>query len=619
MTAPEPATQQNMPGDAPEAGALAPTLRLYARTLRRVAGRPVTLAVAVAFMATLAEGVGVALIVPLLQVAGFRLDEGGKLSHYAVACQRMLEASGVPRPWWLALLLMVFVALVALRSLLNRAQSVLTLSAVLRFAVELTRELYAAILNANWPFLSRRRSSDFTHALTGEMERVDAATYAVITLASNCMASLVYIALAVKLSFAMTLLVLMAGAVLVLFTRSRSRAAHESGGAVSSSVQDLYAAATEHLQSLKTIKALASQRGDLAIFTALQRRVSAEVLRNTRSQAAASFWFEVGSLAVLGGVILVSLQWLSVAPAAVLLLLVVFTRLMPRLSGGYAQYQLFLSLIPAFRNVMEMKAECEAAAEPEPGATAPVLRESVRLEEVSFGYGNGKRVLDGVSLTARAGQVTAILGASGAGKSTAADLVNGLLAPDAGRVMIDGCELTTGLARAWRSRVGYVAQDTVLFHDTVRANLQWAEPEATEAEMIAVLRRAAAEFVLEMPLGLDSVVGDRGILLSNGQRQRIALARALLRKPSLLILDEATNSLDLENERRILDSIHAAVAAGAADSSRRLTVIIIAHRTSAVERADQVYLLEGGRVTASGTWQSVHARQEQLNAAGIEG
>src|SRR5450631_2064464 len=159
MAAPMPVTNSNMPGDVPEAGALAPTLRLYARTLIRVAGRPVTLAVAVAFLATLAEGVGIALIIPLLQVAGFRLDEGGKLSHYAVACQRLLEASGVPRSWWLALLLMVFVALVALRSLLNRSQSVLTLSAVLRFGVELTRELYSAILNANWPFLSRRRSS----------------------------------------------------------------------------------------------------------------------------------------------------------------------------------------------------------------------------------------------------------------------------------------------------------------------------------------------------------------------------------------------------------------------------------------------------------------------------
>ena len=234
-------------------------------------------------------------------------------------------------------------------------------------------------------------------------------------------------------------------------------------------------------------------------------------------------------------------------------------------------------------------------------------------------YSNeGERVLDHVSLIAEAGRVTAILGNSGAGKSTAADLLNGLLSPDSGRVLIDQTELTPSLARAWRGRVGYVAQDTLLFHDTVRANLLWAEPAASESEMIDVLKQAAAEFVLETPNGLDTVVGDRGILLSNGQRQRIALARALLRKPSLLILDEATNSLDLENEKRILDSIYAAVAAGRQSQEHRLTVIIIAHRASAIERADMVYLLENGHVAASGTWQSVNARRMELNPTGVE-
>lgn len=599
---------------------LASTLRLYTRTLLRVAGRPVILAVAVMFLVSLTEGIGIALLLPLLQVSGFRLDQNGPLSHYAAECQRVLAATGVPQPMWLALLLMVFVALVAMRSLLSRAQSVLTFSAVLRFDLYLTRQLYSAILNANWLYLSQRRSSDFTHALTGEIARVDTATFGLITLASSAMASMLYIALAMKISVIMTLLVLGLGALLAALTRGRTRAAHESGQVISSNMQDLYSAATEHLQSLKTVKALASQQGDLAMFSSLQQRVSAEVIRNTRIQAATSFWFEISSLLVLGLVIICSLQWLGVAPAAVLLLLVVFTRLMPRLSSAYNQYQSFVSEIPAFRNVKNLEAECLAVAETSPGLDAPPeLRESVRLEDVSFGYvPGGGRVLDHVSLRAEAGRVTAILGASGAGKSTAADLVNGLLAPDSGRVMIDDIELTPTLARSWRSRVGYVAQDTVLFHDTVRANLRWAEPNATEEEMIAVLRQAAAEFVLEMPHGLDSVVGDRGILLSNGQRQRVALARALLRKPSLLVLDEATNSLDLESERRILDSIHSAVDTSLKGHERRLSVIIIAHRFSTVERADMVYIMESGRVTASGTWDSVNAMREQRNHAEVE-
>jgi ATP-binding cassette subfamily C protein len=293
---------------------------------------------------------------------------------------------------------------------------------------------------------------------------------------------------------------------------------------------------------------------------------------------------------------------------------------MPRLSVAFTQYQSFVSELPAFRNVMELRSECLKMAEGEPGTEPPpALRQALRLEDVSFGYSKqGGRVLDHVSIVAEAGRVTAILGSSGAGKSTAADLLNGLLSADDGRVMIDQTELTPSLARAWRGRVGYVAQDTLLFHDTVRANLLWAEPAATEFEMIDVLKQAAAEFVLEMPNGLDTVVGDRGILFSNGQRQRIALARALLRKPSLLILDEATNSLDLENEKRILDSIYAAVSASRKSHERLLTAIIIAHRASAIERADMVYLLMNGRVAAAGTWESVNARREELNATGVE-
>jgi ATP-binding cassette subfamily C protein len=272
---------------------------------------------------------------------------------------------------------------------------------------------------------------------------------------------------------------------------------------------------------------------------------------------------------------------------------------MPRLAAGNSQLQAFLSDLPAFENVMKITQECQEHAETSNGSSiARPLTNELRLESVSFKYqAQRPLVLDQLSLTINAREITAIAGASGAGKSTIADLVNGLLLPVNGRILVDGAELTPENARAWRRQVGYVAQDTVLFHNTVRANLLWAQPAATSKELEEALRLAAANFTLDLPSGLDTVVGDRGVLLSNGQRQRIALARALLRRPSLLILDEATNSLDLENEMRILDAIE--------QLKERTTILMIAHRASAIQRADTIYLIEQGRVVESGNWQSL--------------
>ena len=251
--------------------------------------------------------------------------------------------------------------------------------------------------------------------------------------------------------------------------------------------------------------------------------------------------------------------------------------------------------LPAYTHARDVLRALRDAAEEQADDGAPrmTLDDGVAVRDVSFAYAAGTPVLTNVDLDVPAGKITVVTGPSGAGKSTLADILLGLIEPDRGRVSIDGKPLAGPNLRRWRRSVAYVPQDPYLFHDTVRANLRWARPEATEAEMWQALRRAAAaDFVAALPHGLDTIVGDRGTRVSGGERQRIALARALLTEPALLLLDEATGQLDAATERRIL--------AGLGALRGQMTVVAIAHRSTLLDVADRIVRLESGRVATAG-------------------
>ena len=245
---------------------------------------------------------------------------------------------------------------------------------------------------------------------------------------------------------------------------------------------------------------------------------------------------------------------------------------------------------PALDSALALIARAEAAREPEAGpGPAPVLGTELRLEGVAVHYsGQSGPALDGIDLAIPAGSIVALTGPSGAGKSTLADLLGGLLSPDTGTILIDRTQLDPASRRAWRRQVAYVEQDPALFAATVRENLLWAAPAASEARLRAALSDAAADFVDLLPQGLDTPLGDGGRRLSGGERQRLMLARALLREPQLLILDEATSALDAANE--------AAVASAVERLRGRMTIVIISHRGGLLDLADLVVTLDRGRI-----------------------
>jgi subfamily B ATP-binding cassette protein MsbA len=222
------------------------------------------------------------------------------------------------------------------------------------------------------------------------------------------------------------------------------------------------------------------------------------------------------------------------------------------------------------------------------------LREAIELRGVHFRYANEeRRVLRDVSLRIGAGQMVALVGESGGGKSTLTKLVPRFHDPTEGSVTWDGVDLRDARLHTLRSNTALVTQETVLFNDTVRYNIGYSRPGATQAEIEAAARTAHAhEFIKELPAGYDTVVGERGIFLSGGQRQRLAIARAVLADASVLVLDEATSALDAESERLVQKAL--------ANLTRGRTTIVIAHRLSTVRRADLIVVIERGRIVETG-------------------
>jgi len=265
---------------------------------------------------------------------------------------------------------------------------------------------------------------------------------------------------------------------------------------------------------------------------------------------------------------------------------------------------------------MDTLRETEAAAETFRGRLTPSLKTACRLENVTFSYGRAP-VLKNVSIELAAGTITTLVGESGSGKTTTADLILGLFEPEQGRVTLDGVAMQDVDIGLWRSQVGYVPQEILLFNDTILANVTLGDPGISEAAAVQALETAGAmQFVTELQSGLFTTVGDRGVLLSGGQRQRIALARALVTNPALLILDEATSALDPETE--------AEICAAVARQRGKLTVLAITHQPAWVELADHVYRIDQGNVVndngqtlrAASSLQTTNLQAEPGSATG---
>ncbi len=360
------------------------------------------------------------------------------------------------------------------------------------------------------------------------------------------------------------------------------------------------------LQAFRTVKASGAEERETAAVEEAARRAWRRGLSAAGWSAAAgtSTWLAVqlAFLAVLGvGGVRVASGALQVS-SLIAFLLYLFYLMAPiaQIVQAAVQLQAGLAVIPRLREVEELPAEPIAPAEtPAPGGTGPA---TVTVTDVGFRYGDDRpQALHDVSFDIPAGGMTALVGPSGAGKSTIFALLERFYEPGSGTIAVDGRDIRDLPLGEWRSALGYVEQDSPVLSGSLRQNIVFGAPDATDAEVAEVLGRTRLEdLVSRLPQGLETAVGHRGQMLSGGERQRVAIARALLRRPRLLLLDEATSQLDAVNELRLRDVIN--------EVAGTTTVLVIAHRLSTVTGADRIVVLDGGRVRAVGTHQELLAQ-----------
>ena len=539
-------------------------------------------------VAALAEGVGIAALLPLIGLVIDAEGTGGSLTHYVKQVFTSLELE-----FSLGGLLVLIVAALGLKSLLMvlaMAQAGYTAAHV---AMVLRLTFIRTLLAARWTHFVGRRAGNLASAVSVEPTRAASAYVASCHVLSGVIQLLIYLALSTAISWEISVVALVVGAFGMAALSRLVAMGRRAGRNQTEHQKSFMSLLLQGLDGMKQLKAMAREgslgpliEGDIRALNHAQRAivVSGEALKESHEI--------IRAFAVAGGLYVFVTIW-GQPIEGLLVLALIFARTLQKVSLLQGQYQKTAVNQPAFAFLCSTISAAEKAREPGSGGTTPRLASAISLREVSFCY-DRTNVLDGVSMTLPAGALTAIVGSSGAGKTTVADLIIGLLRPQRGEVWIDDLPMSDVDATAWRGMIGYVPQETFLFHDTVMANVTLGEPGIARDVVEAALRRAEAwEFVAALPDGMDTVVGERGSRLSGGERQRIAIARALVRDPVLLILDEATTALDPETEASIVATI--------ARLAGKVTVLSISHQPAVRQAATLVYRLENGRAAIEDT------------------
>ena len=549
------------------------------------------------FSGALFSGVSTLLILPIL------LELLGQSTDYVTSLPPILQKAlgifdGLPEGARLPVMAGSVVGVIVLKSLSAYASSLTAGALNRKLAMSLRRQGLRMLLDVDLGYFARTKIGDLINQLNVEVNRTTIAIRNLVRLAVVIITIAVFFILLILTSWQLTVISTVTLGVVTLLNQFMVKRSKILGKRLSEISKNYSSRVFEILSGIRLVKATANEEREYRqIDQIIVDRESAEFSSQLIFAGIGPFNEIINILALMLIAVLGRQAFsnqLELFSSSLLTYLIILFRTLPYLGQLNSQRSTLANTAASVEIVTALLRRDDKPFMPRGVQPYRPLQEGIRFNQIRFNYpGHEQEVLRGIDLFLPKGQTLALVGASGAGKSTLADLLPRFYDPTDGTIELDGVDLKTIDLHSYRSNLGIVSQETFLFNASVRENLLYGRPDATEAELIEAAKRANAyEFIEHLPQGFDTMIGDRGVLLSGGQRQRLAIARALLQDPDILILDEATSALDTVSERLVQSAID--------DLSRNRTTLVIAHRLSTICEADQIAVLDRGKVVEVG-------------------
>ncbi|HEY1173911.1 MAG TPA: ABC transporter ATP-binding protein [Verrucomicrobiae bacterium] len=566
-------------------------------------GRHLILAVVIAaFLATMLESIGVGLLVPLLSL--LLEGEGAAPMRPILVMQDWIP--GKSTSFYVGgFCLLVLTAIIGKNVVLYLSQ-VLAARLKKRTSVNLRDALFRKLQSAPLSLFEQRTSGELTNICYNETGRANCAIDYLLLGGQRVSMALLYMAMLVYISWPLSILTVCLGFLIGLSVSSMQRKLSQRGKEVSDNNQEVLSCLHDAFSGIRVVRATNSQQRETDRFHEVNLKQAATDEKVSRYNAMMSPLGEV--IAVMGAMAIVGLAyWFFVSTGKMraphlMAYGFILLRLLPLVNQIYGLLGTLVFLAPGVREVETWLTAPDFPQKSFGDSKFTDVKKEICFENLGFTYENGTEAIKNVSFVVPAGKTVALVGPSGSGKSTLASLLLRLRQPTQGRISVDGTDYWEFSAASWHQRVSVVEQEAFLFHDTLRANITYGHEKSTEADIKQAITDVALEDVIqELPEGLDTIVGERGMLLSGGQRQRLAIARTLVRHPTVMVLDEATSALDNIAERQVQAALERA--------RQGRTVVVIAHRLSTIRNADHIVVMQNGQVAEQGTWEQLVARK----------